>query len=92
MYERFDPAEYLIEVGDNMVVHEKLFDDKEYLRCEILEVLSKSYRVKLVDYGVTIKVEKVFPQDKEKHTGPNWVSQFTSHIFNFMCYFGSPKA
>ena len=58
-----------------MVVYEKLFDDKEYLRCEILEVLAKSYRVKLVDYGLEMTVEKVFPQDKSKHTGPNWVSQ-----------------
>ena len=75
-----------------MVVHEKLFNDKEYLRCEILEVLSKSYRVKLVDYGVTMTVEKVFPQDKEKHTGPNWVSQFASHTLSFICYLWSPKA
>ena len=65
----------MIEAGDSMVVYEKLFDDKEYLRCEILEVLAKSYRVKLVDYGLEMTVEKVFPQDKSKHTGPNWVSQ-----------------
>ena len=58
-----------------MVAYEDIFGqgNAEYLRCEVLEVKDNEFDVKLVDYGLTKTVSKLYPQDKQLHVGPQWV-------------------
>ena len=59
-----------------MVVYFDIFDNgKEYLRGQILSHDEASFNVKLVDYGITRRVDKVYPLDPN-HSGPGWVSDF----------------
>ena len=57
-----------------MIAYEDIFGEgNEYLRCEVLEVKDNEFDVKLVDYGLTKTVSKLYPQDKQFHVGPEWV-------------------
>ena len=63
-----------------MIAYEDIFGEgNEYLRCEVLEVKDNEFDVKLVDYGLTKTVSKLYPQDKQHHVGPEWVR------INFYC-------
>ena len=57
-----------------MAVYFDIFDNgKEYLRGQIISHDETSFNVKLVDYGITRKVDKVYPLDLN-HSGPGLVS------------------
>ena len=70
-----------------MIAYEDIFGEgnAEYLRCEVLEVKDNEFDVKLVDYGLTKTVSKLYPQDQQLHVGPQWVrtSFIATNSINF---------
>ena len=82
--QKFDQDQYEVEVGDTVAVYFDAFDNgEEYLRGQIVSIVLPddtndymiAFNVKLVDYGITRKVDKVYPLNAN-HSGPGWVSIF----------------
>ena len=57
------------------MIYDTLFEgDEDFHRCKIIAIDGEGmYFVKLLDYGFTKKVNKVYP-DSADHSGPDWVS------------------
>ena len=56
-----------------MAIYDDIFGEgEEYLRCEIMAI-NEGFTVKVVDYGITRKVDRVFLLDVDKHKGVDWV-------------------
>ena len=70
-----------------MIAYEDIFGEgnAEYLRSEVLEVKDNEFDVKLVDYGLTKTVSKLYPQDQQLNIGPQWVR--TSFIATYSIEF-----
>ena len=61
-----------------MICHINIFPElqevEDCLRCQVMNVNTNDYLVKLVDYGFTTTVDKLW-SDSADHAGPNWVSK-----------------